>query len=122
MPSAKARLGRRAEIKAAGELGKRGYRIIDSNYRCKLGEIDLIAMDGDTMVFVEVRSRTTTYFGPPSETVNFIKQQKIIRSARVYLMQKNKHDIPCRFDVVEVVFNDKDVQIEVIKNAFSADE
>jgi putative endonuclease len=121
LSTAKSRLGRRAEILAAGELGRRGYRIVGSNYHCRYGEIDLIAKDGETLVFVEVRSKTSTGHGLPSETVDAVKQKKLIMTARCYLTEKDLRDLSCRFDVVEVIFQDEKPKIEVIQNAFTSE-
>lgn len=121
MPSPRARIGQSAEIAAAAELGKRGYRIITSNYRCRQGEIDLIARDGDCLVFVEVRCRRTNSFGTPAESVTTAKQRKLLITAQQYLSEYDMGDCECRFDVVEVAtVNDKLQVTDIIKNAFSA--
>lgn len=120
MPSARSRLGLKAEIVAAAELGGRGYRIVASNYRCRGGEIDLVARDGDTLVFVEVRCRRTTSYGTPAESINASKQRKLILTAQHYLEEHGLWDTDCRFDVVEVVSNnDKLYVADVIQNAFT---
>jgi putative endonuclease len=108
-------------VEFAGELGRRGYKIVDCNYRCRLGEIDLIAKDGDTLVFVEVRSHKSLDFGTPAESVTLTKQQKLIRTARIYLSQKQLEDASCRFDVAEVTFDGDKAKVEIIKDAFGAE-
>ncbi|MCL5103981.1 MAG: YraN family protein, partial [Armatimonadetes bacterium] len=102
MPTPRARLGRSAEIAAAAELGRRGYRIVTSNYRCRQGEIDLIARHGDSLVFVEVRCKRTDTYGTPAESITPAKQRKIVLTAQHYLHANGLGDINCRFDVVEV--------------------
>lgn len=119
MPTSRSRRGLKAEIIAAEELGRLGYRIVESNYRCRYGEIDLVALEGDTLVFIEVRSRKTLLFGTPAESVTTAKQKKLLITADHYMSQKNITDKCCRFDVVSVVFCEGGSrQVEVIKNAF----
>ncbi len=120
MPSPRSRVGRSAEIAAAAELGRRGYRIAGANYRCRWGEIDLIAYDGDTLAFIEVKCRRTSTFGAPAESVTPAKQQKLVLTAQHYLDAHHLTNTPCRFDVVEVVELDgKLIVSEVLKNAFT---
>lgn len=118
MPSSRSDLGKQAETLAAEELTRRGYEVIETNFRARLGEIDIIARDKDTLVFVEVRSRKTTYFGLPSETITYPKQQKLIRTANLYLSMKHLQKASCRFDVVEVIFEDDDPKVTLIRDAF----
>lgn len=121
MPSPRARIGRSAEIAAAAELGVRGYRIITSNYRCRQGEIDLIARDGDCLVFVEVRCRRTNEYGTPAESITLAKQRKLIITAQHYIDDLGLGDCECRFDVVEVSSRGGKLYVsDIIKNAFSA--
>jgi len=121
LPTPRSRLGRSAEIAAAAELGRRGYRIIASNYRCRAGEVDFIAGHDGSLVFVEVRCKTSHAYGTPAESVSPAKQRKLIATARNYLAQKDLWDTACRFDVVEVVQTDgKLVVSDVIRDAFSA--
>jgi putative endonuclease len=118
--SARSRIGRKAEIIAAAELGRAGYRIIESNYRCNAGEIDFIAQDGDYLAFVEVRCKRTITFGSPAESINLSKQRKLIATGQHYLDQLNLTDTPCRFDVVEVVEVEGKLAVkEIIKGAFT---
>lgn len=102
MPSPRARIGRSAEIAAAAELGRRGYRIVASNYRCRIGEIDLIAEESGSLVFVEVRCKRTDAFGSPAESITAAKRARIAASAQCYLDERGLKDVDCRFDVVEV--------------------
>ena len=119
MRSPRSRLGQRAEIAAAAELGRRGYRIVGSNYRCKYGEVDLIAQEGGSLVFVEVRCRTTDAYGTPAESVTAAKRQRLVRTAQTYLDERNLGDVGCRFDVVEVCVVDGQPQVsEILRDAF----
>lgn len=111
-------LGKRGEALAVAHLKKQGMSIEARNYRCRLGEIDLVAREGDTLIFVEVRSRTSTGFGLPQETVDHRKQRRLRRIAEVYL--SGRSETPVRFDVVAVLFNPQGEprHIEHIPDAF----
>jgi putative endonuclease len=113
-------LGKRAEELAAEELTRQGYKVIDTNYRCRQGEIDIIAWDEETLVFVEVRSRRSRNREFPAESVDERKQSKLVITAMHYLSsQKADLQPDCRFDVVEVRFQrGHPVIVEVIKGAF----
>lgn len=120
MPTPRSRLGKSAEIAAAAELGRRGYRIVASNYSCRTGEIDLIAEHLDSLVFVEVRCKRTDAFGTPAESVTPAKQRKIIATAQHYLEANKFWDRACRFDVVEVLVIDGKLTVaDVLQDAFS---
>ncbi|MGN0484542.1 MAG: YraN family protein [Lachnospiraceae bacterium] len=107
--------GTEQEKKAAEYLQQQGYRILEQNYRCRQGEIDLIAKDGEYLVFVEVKYRTQDSCGEPAEAVTAYKQRKISRTALFYCMKHSlPEDTPCRFDVVSILGD----QIELIQNAF----
>ncbi len=88
----------------AGEwLARRGYRILEYNFRCRTGEIDLIALDADTLVFIEVKYRTGSKAGSPLEAVDHRKQRTICRCADVYRLARGiPGDVSCRFDVVGI--------------------
>ena len=90
------------ERKAERYLKRHHYRILARNYTTPVGEIDLIAADGDVLVFIEVKTRSSTAFGLPCEAVTLQKQHKIVQVAQCYLMQ-NPTQSPCRFDVVEIL-------------------
>ena len=92
-------IGAAAEDLAARYLHARGLSIIERNYRCRLGEIDLIARDGDTLVFVEVRLRSSTRFGGARGSIDAVKQRKLMAAAGLYL-SRLKRTPPCRFDAV----------------------
>ncbi|MFQ5597111.1 MAG: YraN family protein [Nitrospiria bacterium] len=97
---------------------KQGYRIITRNYRTSLGEIDIIAQEGDTLAFIEVKTRLGTHFGPPQVAVDIRKQEKISRVALAYLKQYRIASRSCRFDVVAILKKHKDFQVDLIRNAF----
>lgn len=98
---ASAESGRAAEQEAERYLASQGLAPRERNYRCKAGEIDLIMTDGDSLVFVEVRLRRHNGFASAAETVDFRKQQKLIRAAQHYLQRTGLTDqVACRFDVV----------------------
>lgn len=112
-------LGQQGEKLAAGLLKKEGYRILESNYRGRLGEIDLIAEDGDCLVFVEVKTRRNLACGHPLESIDRRKQHQLIKVAREYLAKKGQEERYCRFDAVSVLQGDGDQpRLELVKNAF----
>lgn len=109
--------GERAERIAAGYLQRKGLALIEANYRCRWGEIDLVLRDRDTIVFLEVKLRRSTSFGGAAYSVTSRKQARIIAAARHYLA--GKKEMPCRFDVVLLERLDPP-RIEWIRDAFSA--
>jgi putative endonuclease len=112
-------LGKKGEDFAAKLLKKRGYKIKERNYRSPAGEIDIIAIEGKTLAFVEVKTRSSNSFGTAEEAVNIRKQRQIIRAAMYYLQQSaKKEDSPARFDVVSVRADGKALTGNIIKNAF----
>lgn len=115
-------LGRAAEDQALGFLKNKGYRILARNYRSKLGEIDIIAEDKDTICFIEVKSRNSDRFGLPEEAVFIHKQKQISQAALVFLKEKNMLEKKARFDVVSIRYSDGSPKIELIPNAFELDE
>jgi putative endonuclease len=110
--------GKRGEELAAAYLAKAGYRIIERNYRCFFGEIDIVAEEGETLVFVEVKSRRSAAYGDPQLAVGREKQKKISRIAMNYLTERHWCHRPARFDVVAVKMLPGQVQIELIQDAF----
>lgn len=112
-------IGNKYESIARAHLETNGLKILKKNYLCKLGEIDIIALHNDIVVFCEVRSKSNTYFGQPEETVDSNKQQRIHRAANHFLINtprlKNSF---CRFDVISIIFNNDHHQINWIRNAF----
>lgn len=112
-------LGQLGEKIALETLVSGGYKVLERNFRCKIGEIDIIAKDQDALVFIEVRSKSDSVHGVPQETVNRKKQQKIRRTAEYYLLKNRLQDIYCRFDVVGILWQgNKEPHIEIIKDAF----
>lgn len=110
--------GNRGEEIAARHLKKCGYRIVERNYRCVFGEIDIIARDGQVLVFVEVRSRRTDRHGSPLESIGLKKQRKLSLLAVCYMKERRLSDISARFDVVAVNVREHGDEIKLIKNAF----
>lgn len=107
-------IGSRKEKQAGAYLETLGYQIVLYNYRCRFGEIDIIAKDGDALVFCEVKYRKTEKSGHPLEAVDSKKQRVISKCAMYYNTTNGLSYLPCRFDVVGILGE----QIEVIKNAF----
>lgn len=115
------RLGDLGEEAAASYLLARHYVIKERQYRCRWGEIDLIAEKDGVLIFIEVKTRQNVRYGVPAEAVNFHKQQKIIRTAAWYLTEHPPAERACRFDVVEVYFPAAGGRhIKQYKNAFEA--
>jgi len=112
------KFGEKGESIAECHLKKKGYKILERNYRTKLGEIDIIAKDKKTIVFVEVKTRKSWQFGNPKGAVTPAKQRKISMVALQYLKTMNRHNTKARFDVVAVTATRDTPQIEIIKNAF----
>ena len=120
MSDARISLGKSGEDLACRELERRGYVIVARRYRVRGGELDVIARDGETIVFVEVKTRAGRMFGEAAEAVTPLKQLRMTRLAEEYLMRHHLVDCPCRFDVVSI-HADAGVQVvEVIQNAFDA--
>jgi putative endonuclease len=112
------RTGKHGEDLATAWLAEAGYRIIERNYRCPFGEIDIVAQEGGTLVFVEVKSRRSCAFGAPELAVGPQKQRKISRISLHYLAERHLSDRPARFDVVTVKLQPEGSHIELIRNAF----
>jgi putative endonuclease len=112
------RTGKKGEDLAVAYLAGAGYRIIERNYRCLFGEIDIVAREGETLVFVEVKSRRSEAYGDPLLAVGCRKQRKISRIALHYLSDKDLRYRPARFDVVAVMLLPAGHRIELIRNAF----
>ena len=115
MTVARQTLGKSGEDLAVAELGRRGYAILARRYRTRYGEIDIIARDGDTTVFVEVKARATGECGTAAEAVTPRKQRRLATMALDYLARHTSTDIPCRFDVVAIDGED----LTVYRDAFS---
>lgn len=112
--------GNEAERLAQNWLTQKGCKILETNYHCRFGEIDIIASDNHDLCFIEVRYRKKTDFGYAAETVNRAKQMKIIKTAEYYLMQRaelnHRH---CRFDIIAMQGEINEPQINWLKNAFT---
>ncbi len=109
------KVGNNYEDWAADHLRKQGYEIIERNFYCRSGEIDLVARESGYLVFVEVKYRSTNQNGLAAEAVNFAKQAKMKRAAMVYLQRRKVHpEVFCRFDVVAI----DGTKIQLIRNAF----
>ena len=102
--SARHRLGKRGEDEAAAYLEREGYEILHRNFRFGRGEIDIVAREGRTLVFVEVKSRSSGRYGEPEEAVNAEKIGRLRRIASGYLARRRLAECECRFDVVAVMF------------------
>lgn len=111
-------LGAMAERKAANFLNKKGYDLVDANYTCRFGEVDLIVKNDRYIVFVEVKMRNDNSIAQPKEFVDYKKQQRIIATAKLYL-STNSTELQPRFDVVEVFSkNDRIKSVKHLENAF----
>lgn len=115
---ARRELGQRSERMAEEFLRRQRYTILARNYRCGLGEIDLIALDRDTVVFVEVRSHTGQRFGDPLESITLRKQRQIAKAALDYVMRQRVENRPFRFDVIGILWDGDTPRISHVKNAF----
>src|SRR5262245_34094018 len=113
-------LGIRGENLAVDELERRGYAILARRYRTRHGEIDIVARDGETTVFVEVKARATAEFGTAAEAVTRPKQRRLASMAADYLARRRLSNVPCRFDVVAIDGVGESACITVYQNAFDA--
>jgi len=116
------RVGRAGEASAERFLRKRGYKIVEKNFRTRFGELDIIARDGATLVFVEVKARRGSGFGAPIEAVGYRKQSNLTMAAGLYMEERRLHDMPVRFDVVGILGEGPGAKIELVQNAFDAVE
>ncbi|MBV4418066.1 YraN family protein [Clostridium tyrobutyricum] len=115
--------------KKIGDLGENiaidylysiGYSIIEKNFRCKIGEIDIISQNKNTICFIEVKTRHSKNYGEPCEAVNYFKRIKIYRTAYIYIQKNKLHKYNIRFDIIEIMINSnkRNYNIKLIKNAF----
>jgi putative endonuclease len=111
-------VGKRGEDLALRFLKKEGYHVFERNYVCKMGEVDIIAREKDTLAFIEVKTRTSTAFGPPQLAVNQAKQRQMTKVALHFLSEKGLKDVKARFDVVAIVLRPEGEEIELIRDAF----
>jgi putative endonuclease len=116
-------LGRTGEDLACAELRRRGYAILDRRYRTRSGELDIVARDGPTLVFVEVKTRRSDRFGTPLEAVTPAKRRQVVAMAADYLANRRLGPAGCRFDVAAVTFDDRGAPaVEIVTDAFEAGE
>jgi putative endonuclease len=118
MGNARITLGKMGEDLACRELERRGYAIVARRYRRRGGELDIVARDGPTLVFVEVKTRDGRWFGGAAEAVTGLKRRRIVQLALEYLMRHRLSDCPCRFDVVSIQLEAGRPVIEIHRNAF----
>lgn len=112
--------GRAAEEAACAELQRLGYRIVDRNVRLAGAEIDIVAHEDETVVFVEVRSRSSRRLGGPLETIGRGKQTRIARAAALYLAQRHGRPVAARFDVIGIDWREGRAQSTLVRNAFDS--
>ena len=119
MPDPRHALGRLGEDLAVQHLVRQGYVVLERNYRCRIGEVDIVARDGDRTAFVEVRTRRGSNFGTPEESVTVRKQARLAAVARNYLQEKELEEVDWGIDVVAVEFRPDGIlmRIELIRNA-----
>jgi putative endonuclease len=111
-------LGDRGEAAACAYLERKGYRILERNWRCAEGELDIIARDGETLCFIEVRTKSPGDHGHPLDTITAPKQRQVIRVATRYLQQRGLEESPVRFDALGLVAKGKSYEITHIPAAF----
>ena len=114
-------LGERGEMVAWNYLAKQGYKILEKNYRCKIGEIDVVAQKEKKLSFIEIKTRAHHGFGRPEESVHPIKQRKLIQLAKWYLKDKRKEEASVSFDVLAITWKEnEEPDMRLIENAFDA--
>jgi putative endonuclease len=118
MADARQSLGRCGEDLACAELERRGYVIVARRFRTRAGELDIVARDGATLVFVEVKARRSAAFGTPLEAVTRGKQRRLCAMAAEYLARAAPRCAACRFDVVGVRFGEGEPALEIVRHAF----
>lgn len=113
-------LGKKGELIAIDFLKEKGFEILETNFRLEKDEIDIIAKEGTTIVFVEVKTRSTNYFGDPEIAVGINKIEFLLRAAENYLVSKNLNS-EIRFDIISIVLNSRQKRIRHIVDAFYAE-
>lgn len=115
-------LGKRGEALAWNFLIRQGYRILEKNYRNRLGEVDVVAQKEGTITFIEVKTRKDERFGLPAEAVNWKKRRKLVLLAEAYLQQKGLEHLPARFDILSITWDGEgEPSFSLIPDAFGAD-
>ena len=121
MSSSRQDTGNRGEAAALAHLQEQGLRLLASNWRCRAGELDLVMLEGDTVVFVEVRYRRHAAWGGAVASVDLRKQRKLVRAAQHYLLTEPRWSArPCRFDVIALTGDQQRPALDWIRNAFDA--
>jgi putative endonuclease len=116
-------LGERGEMVAWNFLARAGYKILEKNYRCKIGEMDVVAEKNGRISFIEIKTRSDLFFGLPEESVHPAKQRKLVQLAKWYLKDKRIENVPVSFEVLAIVWKGKEEpQIRLIENAFDVEE
>jgi len=118
MTRARLETGREGENLAVRFLLKEGYTVLERNFKCPFGEMDIVARQGDSLVFVEVRSRRSGSFGDPLESIGLVKQKKLSRIALCYLQKHRLEGCRARFDVLGLKLKPEGHEIEIIRDAF----
>lgn len=122
MISKKRKNGLRGEVLAARYLRQQGYQMVNGNYRTRWGEVDLIALDGDVLVFFEVKTRTPDSFGQPLDAVDYQKQRRVVAAAKQFITSRG-YEGAVRFDVLEVLLQtETDGQVHHIPHAFEGED
>ncbi|MDY6857045.1 MAG: YraN family protein [Thermodesulfobacteriota bacterium] len=111
-------LGKKGEEIAVEYLKRQKYKIIERNYMCKFGEVDIIAKDKKTLSFIEVKTRSSLKYVDPSHVVDKRKQHQISKAALYYIIKNNLQNVEARFDVIAIQVSSEGRRIELIKNAF----
>ena len=120
MTEARRALGKKGETAARGYLERHGVRILVENFTCAAGEIDLIGRERGTLLFIEVKTRSSSAFGPPQLAVHYRKQKQIVRTAQWFLAERRIPEVACRFDVLAVTFpkGEEVPRIDWLRDAF----
>ncbi|MBF0201129.1 MAG: YraN family protein [Desulfamplus sp.] len=113
-------LGAQSEDEVCRFIEARGYLVLERNYRTRFAEIDIIAHHGDTLVFIEVKSRSSMHRGSPAEAVGIAKQKKITAGAMQYIRERSMGDIRMRFDVATLIWMGGKCHVELYPHAFRA--
>jgi len=111
-------IGMLGEAMAVRFLKKRGYRILQQNFRCRMGEIDVVAQEEGNTVFVEVRTSTSSDHNAPAESILWKKKKKLVALANFYIKRFGLEEMPCRFDVIAITQNNGYTRIRLIRDAF----
>lgn len=112
-------LGKEGEALALEFLKRRGYKVLETNFTCKYGEIDIVAKDGNIFCFIEVKLRSSLNFGLPIEAVGKRKIAHILQCAQYYCLKNNLKDVPMRFDIISILKTEKETKLSLIKNAIT---